>query len=101
MIEKSIIIALLVLSIWYTMQDGEIFEGLGKWFERNLPERIHPAVFACPICMVFWHGGLLYWFVPWEKLGIVPTTGNIWQWLITIIAAMGISIVIVKLWPND
>ena len=101
MIEKSLIIALLVLSIHYTMQEGEIFERLSKLFEKYLPEAIHPAVFACPICMVFWHGGLLYWLVPWGKLGIPPTTGSIWQLLITVITAMGINIVIVKLWPND
>lgn len=101
MIEKSLIISLLVLAIHYTMQEGEIFEKLGKWFEKVLPEQIHPAVFACPICMIFWHGGLLYWLVPWGKLGITPSSSSIWQWLITIIAAMGINIVIVKLWPND
>jgi hypothetical protein len=101
MLEKLLIIALLVLSIHYTMQEGEIFEGLGKFFEKHLPEQIHPAVFACPICMVFWYGSLLYWLVPWGKIGLMPTTGNVWQWIVTVIAAMGLNIVIVKLWPDD
>jgi hypothetical protein len=83
------------------MQDGEIFERLGKFFERVLPKQIHPAVFACPICMTFWYGSILYWLAPWAKIGVMPTTGSVWQWLITIIAAMGLNIVIVKLWPND
>lgn len=98
MIEKSIIIALLVLSIWYTMQDGEIFEGLGKWFEKVLPESIHPAVFACNVCCTPWYGSVLYWVIPWQKIGIQQST--LIGWPIVIIVAMGFNIVINK-WSND
>jgi hypothetical protein len=98
MLEKSLIIALLVLSIWYTMQEGEIFEGLGKWFERHLPKAIHPAVFACNICQTPWYGTLLYWLIPWQKLGL--TVSNWLEWPVVIIGAMGINIVINK-WSTD
>lgn len=98
MLEKSLIISLLVLSIHYTMQEGEIFEGLGKWFEKHLPERIHPAVFACNVCMSVWYGTALYWLIPWEKVGV---TGNsLIQWPVVIITAMAFNIVINK-WAND
>lgn len=98
MLEKSVIIALLTLSIWYTMQEGEIFEGLGKWFEKHLPERIHPALFACNVCCAPWYGSVLYWLIPWEKVGIMSST--LIQWPIVIIVAMGINIVINK-WSPD
>lgn len=98
MIEKSLIIALLVLSIHYTMQDREIFEGLGKWFEKVLPERIHPAVFACNVCMTFWYGTGLYWLIPWQKLNL--TVSNWLEWPVAIIVAMGFNIVINK-WSPD
>lgn len=98
MIEKSLIIALLVLSIWYTMQEGEIFEGLGKWFERVLPEQIHPAVFACNVCLSPWYGTVLYWLIPWEKVGIQEST--LIGWPVAIIVAMGFNIVINKWSPN-
>lgn len=98
MIEKSLIIALIVLSIHYTMQEGEIFEGLGKWFERVLPERIHPAVFACNVCMTVWYGTLLYWLIPWQKLNL--TVSNWLEWPVVIIVAMGFNIVINK-WSSD
>lgn len=98
MLEKSLIIALLVLSIHYTMQDGEIFEGLGKWLERHLPEQIHPAVFACNVCMSPWYGSVLYWVIPWQKIGVMSST--LVQWPVVIIVAMGFNIVINK-WSTD
>lgn len=98
MLEKSIIIALLVLSIHYTLQEGEIFERLGKWFEKHLPEQVHPAVFACNVCMTFWYGSALYWAVAWERVGIKESTFD--SWAITVIVAMGFNIVINKWSPE-
>jgi len=95
-IEHAAIIALLVLSIWYTMQEGEIFGKLGLWFYNNLPHKIHPAVFECNICMCFWHGTYLYWLIYGLWLGTAT-----WQeWIVVIIIAMGINIVINK-WSPD
>lgn len=91
MIEQSIIIALIVLSIWYTMQEGEIFEVLGIFFYDKFPKSIHPALFECNVCMTFWYGSGLYWLI-W---------GYNWQqWLIVVVVAMGFNIVINK-WSHD
>lgn len=98
MIEKSLIIALLVLSIWYTMQEEQIFERLGKFFERVLPEAIHKPVFDCFICMVPWYGTLLYWLIPWQRIGLPEST--LVGWPVAVIVAMGFNIVINK-WSPD
>lgn len=84
MVEQAFIISLLVLSIHYTMQEGEIFGGLGRWFENNLPYQIHPAVFDCNVCMTFWYGSGLYWLL--YGFGIV-------EWMVAVIAAMGLNII--------
>lgn len=91
MIGQAFIIALLVLSIWYTMQPDEIFVKLGDWLEDRLPEKIHQPVFDCSICMCPWYGSLLYWLIPWQH--------NIWQWPIVVITAMGVNIIIHKWSP--
>lgn len=98
MIEKSLIIALLVLSIHYTMQEGEIFGGLGKWIEKVLPKAMLQPVFACNVCMTPWYGTALYWLVPWQRVG--STVSNWLEWPLVIIAAMGINIVINKWSPE-
>lgn len=98
MIEKSLIIALLVLSIHYTMQEKEIFGRLGDWFEDHLPEAIHKPVFDCAICMSPWYGSILFWVIPWSKLFVIPNTID--QWPVCVIVAMGFNIVINK-WSTD
>lgn len=91
MLEHSTIIALLVLSIWYTLQEGEIFGKVGVWLENHTPEAIHDPLFACNVCMTFWYGSALYWLI----------FGNNWiEWLIVVIVAMGINIVVNKLSPD-
>lgn len=82
MIEQALIISLLVLSIHYTMQEGEIFGGLGRWFENNLPYQIHQPVFDCNVCMTPWYGSVIY----------VLIWGVNWQWPVVIIVAMGFGI---------
>jgi hypothetical protein len=93
MIEQIIIIALLVLSIHYTMQPDEIFGKLGDWLEDHLPDAIHPAVFACNVCMCPWYGSVLYWLIPWQH--------DLWQWPVVIIGAMGMNVVVNKRVPNN
>lgn len=83
MVEAAFIISLLVLSIHYTMQEGEIFGGLGKWFSNNLPYAIHQPVFECNVCMTPWYGSLIY----------VLIWGVNWQWPVVVIAAMGLNII--------
>jgi hypothetical protein len=87
---QSLIIALLVLSIHYTMLEGEIFAALGRWFENNLPAKIHPAVFECNVCMSFWYGHAIY-FILW---------GLSWYSFVVVICAMGFNIIINKWTPE-
>lgn len=84
MIEQALIISLLVLSIHYTMQEGEIFGGLGKWFEKHLPYQIHSPVFDCNVCMSPWYGTALYWLIPWHH--------DVKVWPVVVIVAMGLNI---------
>lgn len=92
LIDQITIIALLVLAIHYTMQPDEIFGRLGDWLEDHLPDAIHPAVFACNVCMCPWYGSVLYLVIPWQH--------ELWQWPVIIIGAMGVNIVINKWTPK-
>lgn len=87
-----IIIFLLVLSIWYTMQPGEIFGKLGLWLGSRLPKKLHPPVFECNVCMQPWYGSILYWVIPWDH--------SLEQWPIVVISAMGLSVALNKLSPK-
>jgi hypothetical protein len=94
---RAPIIALLVLSIWYTFQEGEIF-GFVSYYGDRLPDKLQQPIFACNVCMTFWWGSLLYWGLHllrfWDGVG--------WKtWLVTVIVAMGINATINKLAPPD
>lgn len=90
MLEHSLIIALLVQSVWYVMQEGEIFAKLSDFLFKHTPKKVHPALFECPICMTFWYGSLLY----------ISIYGVNIQWPVVVICAMGINVVINKLSPD-
>lgn len=97
MLQQATIIALLVLSIWYTYQEGEIFEGIAKWFEKNTPSAIHPALFDCNICMTPWYGSVLYLLIYelWLNVASLP------NWFVVVICAMGINVVVNKFTAKD
>lgn len=90
MIEPILIISFIVMAVWFSMQEGEIFHGLALWFEKVAPEKIHKPLFDCPVCMTPYYGSLAY----------VLIYGVNWQWPVVILAAMGLNVVIVKLWPE-
>lgn len=98
MLEHAAIIALLVLSIWYVMQEGEIFAKLGDFMYKHTPKKIHPALFECNVCMTPHYGTALYWLIPWQQIGLPEAT--LIGWPVTIIVAMGIQVVINKLSPD-
>ena len=75
------------------MRQGEIFGGLGEWFGRVLPGRLHSPVFDCPICMTPWYG-LIIVMVSGVFIGIGPEP-KFWPFIL--LAAMGINVVISKL----
>lgn len=91
MIEKIVITALIVLSIWYSMQEGEIFGFVTKWGEKHLPECWQQPVFACNVCMSPYYGTIIYVIV-WR---------NSWlEWIVVVIGAMGVNAAINKLAPD-
>lgn len=89
MLEQSFIIAFLVLAIWYTFQEGEIFGFVQQW-ESKLGKLFDP-LFGCNVCQTPYYGSILYWLI----------YGTSWQnWLIVVICAMGINAMINKLSPD-
>lgn len=96
MVEKAFIISLMVLSIHYTMQEGEVFSRLGDWFERNLPQSMWPAIFECNVCQTPWYGTALYWII----YGLWLHTASWQEWLVVIITAMGMNVIYNK-WSPD
>lgn len=91
MLEHGVIIGLLTLSIWYTMQEGEIFSFAGRWFEKHTPTILHPPLFECNVCLTFWYGSVLYWIIFHE---------SVLCWIVSVIVAMGINIIINK-WTHE
>lgn len=97
MIEKIIITGLLVLSIWYSMQEGEIFGFVTVWGEKHIPEKLQQPIFACNVCMSVWYGSAIYWLFVWTGFWIHTN----WQeWVITVLGAMGFNAMINKLAPD-
>lgn len=91
MIEKIIITSLIVFAIWATMWEEAIFEFIRNWGEEYLPKKLQKPVFDCPVCMAPWYGTGIYWLV-WGN-GYV-------EWIVVIIAAMGLNAVLIKLMPD-
>lgn len=92
--EFALIISLTVFAIHYTMQPGEIFGKLGDNFDTNLPDKLKPPVFDCPVCMVPWYGTVIYFLL----VGIHHATFG--GWFVAVIPAMGLNAVLVKLFPD-
>ena len=94
---RAIIIALLVLAIWYTFQEGEIF-GFVSYYGDRLPDKLQQPLFACNVCMSPWWGSAIYWTLVglkvWPDYGI--TVG-----LLTAMGAMGVNALINKLQPKE
>lgn len=86
MISQVPIISFIVIGIWFSMQEGEIFGIIQKYSHW----KIAPALFDCPVCMVPWYGSVVY----------VLIWGINWQWPVVVLAAMGLNVVIMKLRPD-
>ena len=82
---------MMVFAIHYTLQEGEIFGFVGKWLGTWLPPKLHQPIFDCPVCQAPWYGTILYWIF-WHN--------GRKEWIICIIAAMGLNAVLVKLFPD-
>lgn len=86
------IIAAVVMAIWFSMQEGEIFGRLGNWLYNHAPVAIHKPLFDCPICMTPWYGTVIY--------ALIPGPFHVEHWWYLILASMGLNVIIVKLWPE-
>lgn len=91
MIEKVIIISFIVFAIWYSLQPDEIFGKVGDLLEDHLPEKFHPPLFACFVCMAGIYGTLLYWTI---------FHNGVREWLIVNISAIGFNAVLSKMFPK-
>lgn len=98
MIEQIVITALLVLSIWYSMQEGEIFGFVTKWGEKHLSECWQQPIYACNVCQTPWYGSLIYWGLGFLIPDRWPTSFA--EWPVIVIAAMGVNATINKLAPD-
>lgn len=92
MLEKVFLISFMVYGIWITFQPGMIFEKVGNFIVEKLGEFYSKPVTECPTCMSFWHGTYLYWFI-WGS--------SVKEWGIVVIGAMGVSIVLSKLFHPE
>jgi hypothetical protein len=92
MITHILVISLCVFSIWYVMQPGEIFGWLGNILSRILPAWLHDPAFECPVCMTAWYGSGIYYLFFFN--------GSWQDWVLTVIGAMGLNVVILKLAPE-
>jgi len=69
------------------MQEGEIF-GKVQWIKLG---KLSDPLRDCPVCMVPWYGSIIYW---------VFYHGGLGNFVLTIIPAMGLNAVLVKLFPD-
>ncbi len=80
------------MAIWATMWEEAIFDFVRTWGEKNLSEKMQKPIYDCPVCMCFWYGSLFYIFV---------YHGGLLDWFITVVGAMGLNAVLIKLFPDD
>lgn len=90
-IGKAWIIALLVLSIWYSFQEGEIFGFVTKWGDDHVPKKLRAPLYDCNVCMSFWYGSGIYYLL----------YQNSWvEWIVVVICSMGFNAALNKLSPD-
>lgn len=91
-LEKIPVISFIVFAVWYCYQPGEIFGCVGDWLHAHTPDWMHKPLFDCVNCMTPWYGSAAYWLI-W---------GNSWrEWIPCVIGAMGLNVVLTKLFPKD
>lgn len=88
MLEKSVIIALLVIAVWATFLDGMIFGKIGNYVVDKFPKWLSKPLVDCVICQTMWWGSTAYWLI-WGESGK--------EWLIVVIAAMGFNTIFAKM----
>jgi len=92
MIEQIIITSLIVFGIYCTMQEGMIFGKFGIWIEKTLGEFWAKPVATCAVCMAMWYGTVIY---------LILYRVSVLDWFVTVVAAMGLNYVLVRMFNDD
>jgi hypothetical protein len=90
MLQQSLIISLSVMAIWAVFQEGMIFGIIQTWF-APLNNNLKKILYDCPVCMIPYSGSVIYCLL---------FHVSIQDWIITIVVAMGMSTIFVKLFRN-
>lgn len=83
------------------MQDGMIFQEIGKWLNKVLASKKDEPdeecsywakpISCCPVCMGFWWGMMFYWLLPWS---------HTWpEALIVSVSLIGMNYILIRLFP--
>jgi len=94
MTEYIIWIALVSLWCWgfhNAFQEEQIFDSIGIWLRRRIPEFWLKPLISCPICMCSIHGTA--WYL------ISQPNWSLSYWIMFIVAASGLNYVIHNLFP--
>lgn len=97
MIEKILIISLATIGYCCTFWPDMIFEKIGDWMEEHFPEWFNKPTWNCYICCVPWFGSAIYWLLMPHCTKYISWDGNIFEWLLTVIPAMGLNAIISEL----
>ena len=111
MIELIIINSLLIWGVYASMQEGFIFERIGKWIREfktaksyqlerkyNLPTWIQKPLATCPICMVSVYGTPVFWFAYFA--GLTNFDFIIFVYICYVFALAGLNYLILMFMPE-
>ena len=91
MLEQSLIIALCVMAFWMFMWEGNILHFVRHFGDWHLPVWVQKPLYDCPMCMTPYYGSIVY---------TIMFHHSWYDWAFTILIAMGINTVLVKLMPD-
>lgn len=91
MLEKSFLVAFIVLAIHGIFYEGMIFGKVRQWL-APLNDKIKKPLYDCCFCQTPWWGSAAYWII-W---------GNSWhEFIPVVLAAAGINFFISVFLPED
>lgn len=93
MIEKILIISFIVMAIWASMLEGEIFGKIRKLGNKDNPKFFEKPLYDCPVCMTPYYGSIAYWLI----YGLWLHAASWQEWIVVVLAAMGLNAILVNL----
>lgn len=92
MIQLMFIVSFVVLFIHIIFWRGMIFENIGEYLRKALPEFIQKPLFECPICMAPWHGMIILLIGKENHLWVI----NSWvEFVLVLFGSGGINAVLI------